>query len=586
MPNDARIALPVGSRLNHDSYLIEAELGAGGFGITYRARDENLHRVVAIKEFFPAECLRRGTDLTSAGSWTDADLDLHRERFLEEGRALARLSHPGIVKVYNVFRENSTVYLVMEYLEGQTLKERLKAAGNRLPVDEALGYVRQAGEALTAVHTAGLLHRDIKPDNLLLTAGGQVVLIDFGSARPTTQDGRFYTRETFVSDGYSPLENYDFEGERDCRSDIYSLAATLYYLVTGIVPTHATGRANRRPLIEPYLLYPDIQPAFSAAIVRGLALHAEDRPATVTEFLSSLVPTASSHSSNRVIIAPPTPAPSPPTVRRAPLVLPQPLLPDLSPPVSATDTIRRNPGDGAEMVWIPADSFLMGGNRYDNEHPVHKVMLSGFWMYRTPVTVAQFRKYDEANGRQYDWEQYRPAWGWHDDHPMVAVNWEEASGYARWGGGALPTEAQWERAARGGLEGIKERKSWFTVLAGVEGLQYPWGEEWDGEQCASSVRPSKLTGSMPAGSFPANAFGLYDMVGNVWEWCADWYDVAYYKTESAHNHNPTGPSSGTSRVLRGGSWSSNKPTYLRCAYRDYLYPDYRVNFIGFRCCSV
>jgi formylglycine-generating enzyme required for sulfatase activity len=191
-------------------------------------------------------------------------------------------------------------------------------------------------------------------------------------------------------------------------------------------------------------------------------------------------------------------------------------------------------------------------------------------MYKNPVTVAQFRKYDNANGNKYNWNEKKPSWGWLDNHPMVNVSWMEATAYATWAGVALPTEAQWEYAARGGLDG----------------KNYPWGDDWDGSKCANSVEPNDLYGTKPVESYAANGYGLYDMAGNVWQWCADFYDSGYYKTAAARGRDPKGPASGTSRVLRGGSWYVGSEGVFRCAFRDYVVPDDWYNGSGFRCCAV
>ena len=176
---------------------------------------------------------------------------------------------------------------------------------------------------------------------------------------------------------------------------------------------------------------------------------------------------------------------------------------------------RSNPKDGAVMVYVPAGEFLMGstdGKVNDNERPQHKVYLTGYWMYKCPVTVAQYRKYCHATGRQMP-EQ--PVWS-QDDHPIVNVNWHDAADYAHWAGVALPTEAQWEKAARG-----------------TDGRVYPWGNDWDSAKCVNATGGTKPVGSCSAGASP---YGALDMAGNVWQWCADWYAADYYRKAPATIH--------------------------------------------------
>jgi formylglycine-generating enzyme required for sulfatase activity len=229
---------------------------------------------------------------------------------------------------------------------------------------------------------------------------------------------------------------------------------------------------------------------------------------------------------------------------------------------------RVNPKDGAAMVYVPAGEFLMGStdadkNAYDDEKPQHRVYLDGYWIYQTEVTVAQYRKFCQAMGRQMPPE---PEWKWQDAHPIVNVTWDDAAAYAAWAGAALPTEAQWEKAARGS-----------------DGRIYPWGKEWDGAKCVNSVGGNAPGGTKPVGGMPAGVspYGCLDMAGNVWEWCADWDDDMYYR--NAPSRNPTGPATGTMRLLRGGSWRHPYPDFFRAADRDGSSPGDRGDYGGFRC---
>jgi formylglycine-generating enzyme required for sulfatase activity len=228
-----------------------------------------------------------------------------------------------------------------------------------------------------------------------------------------------------------------------------------------------------------------------------------------------------------------------------------------------TLTTGTNANDGAELVWIPAGEYMMGSEDGElRERPVHRVVLDGYWIYKTPVTVAQFRKFYADTGRTL---RTRPPWGWHDEHPMVNVTAEYAAAYACWAGAALPTEAEWEFAARG-----------------TDARIYPWGNEWDPERCCNSV-VVRRPGVAPVGAYPlgANPRGIMDMAGNVWEWTADWYEQTYYSF--APERNPTGPDRGSYRVLRGGSWGNELPHDYRATTRVACEPGARGGSIGFRC---
>src|SRR5579871_2482295 len=276
---------------------------------------------------------------------------------------------------------------------------------------------------------------------------------------------------------------------------------------------------------------------------RFLANLQSDMPGEALQPVAQGVPAVSS--SNPFGVSPPT--------RNA--SLPPPADP------AALGQTRRNPRDGATLLWIPAGPFLMGSSAGENEKPPHSVTLTGYWIYKTPVTLAQYRKFCSETGHAMP---PAPAWGWQDNHPMVNVTWYDARSYCDWAGVRLPTEAQWEKAARG-----------------VEGRAYPWGATWEEVRCRNSVG-KRVESTCPVGSFPqgASPYGVLDMAGNVFQWCADWYGERYYLT--APDHNPTGPLSGTGRVLRGGCWGSDDPLTLRATYRYGYNPYAAQDFIGFR----
>ncbi len=226
-----------------------------------------------------------------------------------------------------------------------------------------------------------------------------------------------------------------------------------------------------------------------------------------------------------------------------------------------------NPADGAPMTWVPAGEFIMGCNEYDDERPAHPVYLDGFWMYKTNVTVAAYRKFCTAMGREMP---RAPAWGWQDDFPMVDVSWDDAKAYADWAGVALPTEAEWEKAARG-----------------TDGRQYPWGNEWDAAKCGSGAKNARAKQPAAVGSFPSGAgpYGCLDLLGSVAQWCADWYDENYY--DNSPSRNPPGAETGTARVMRGGCFYdigvTGDAALLRASKRSSNDPAACGNAIGFRC---
>ncbi len=217
--------------------------------------------------------------------------------------------------------------------------------------------------------------------------------------------------------------------------------------------------------------------------------------------------------------------------------------------------------DSAMVVDIPAGEFLMGNQEGDaHEQPLHLIYLSGFMMDKTEVTWRQIREFIQATGSS---PPPAPLWGTPDNYPVSLINWPEAQGYCEWVGGRLPTEAEWEKAARG-----------------TDGRTYQWGKEWDPSRCnAISGGPHRPES---AGSFPAcySPYGVLDLAGSMWEWALDWYQPDYYA--QSVSRDPMGPAAGDLNVIRGGGWMT-QPHWLRASYRFRLPPRSRRPDLGFRC---
>ena len=293
LPTNVAHALPPGVLLQNEAFRIDSVLGQGGFGITYRGTDLRLGREVAIKEFFPfGNAIRIAQDnrLEPSGGLSRGEFNTAREAFFDEARTLARFSHAHIVNVFSVFEEQNTAYMVMEFLAGESLQGRIDAR-HILGEDEALHVIEQIGPALEVVHDAGLLHRDLKPDNILLCSdtynGERAVLLDFGSAR-AFKAGDTQNSDRLLTPGYAPLEQYSSSATFDVHTDLYALGATLYQCLTGRIPPAATDRAAGVELQPPHELNPRLNRLVSEAVLWALALHAADRPQSVREFLTAL----------------------------------------------------------------------------------------------------------------------------------------------------------------------------------------------------------------------------------------------------------------------------------------------------------
>lgn len=276
-------------------YLIGKILGEGGFGITYIAFDLVLNCRVAIKEYFPSELVTRDTSTgiqTSLTVLTNAKENQYRagiERFVREAQNLARFNQlDGIVSVKEFFYENNTAYMVMEYIEGVTLSKYLTASGNRLPYNQVLTMMTPVMNSLKNVHAGNIVHRDISPDNIMVANNGAVKLIDFGAARIVDNtDQKSLT--VILKHGYAPEEQYQTHGNQGPWTDIYALSATMYRMITGIVPQEATDRIlNGDKVVPVNKLVPEVPKNVSDAIMHGLSIKASDRPKSVTEFKTEL----------------------------------------------------------------------------------------------------------------------------------------------------------------------------------------------------------------------------------------------------------------------------------------------------------
>jgi len=279
---------------------------------------------------------------------------------------------------------------------------------------------------------------------------------------------------------------------------------------------------------------------------------------------------------------PPTATPAPP----APTATPTPVPPTPTPEPAIGSTMV-SPVDGMEMVYVPAGEFPMGSREGDSgadsdQFLLYTVYLGGFWIDRTEVTNEQYRRCVEAGTcralTSCDWGEPTYADPTKADHPVVCVPWENANNYCGWASRRLPTEAEWEKAARG-----------------TDGRKYPWGNSFDGSRlnfcdanCEFDHRDSNADDgyerTAPVGSYPrgSSPYGVLDMAGNVWEWVADWFAPDYSGDSPASN--PSGPTTGDRRVLRGGGWYYNE-RLARAAIRNSGYPNFRSYHVGFRCAS-
>ena len=294
-PAEESIHMQPGTLL-HDRYIVGRVLGYGGFGVTYIGWDGKLEQKVAIKEYLPGEFSTRmpgQSQVTVFNGDKSEQFPDGLKKFVEESKRLAKFQNEaGIVKIFDSFEENETAYIIMEYLDGITLKEYLGQVGT-IPEDGAINMLMPVMESLQTAHAEGLLHRDIAPDNIFLTKDGSVKLIDFGASRyATTSHSRSLT--VIIKPGYSPEEQYRSRGDQGPYTDVYAIAATLYRMITGKTPPDAMERRakyenqNKDILIEPHKLVKNISRNREVAILNAMNVRVEDRTPDIKTFIEEL----------------------------------------------------------------------------------------------------------------------------------------------------------------------------------------------------------------------------------------------------------------------------------------------------------
>ncbi len=672
-------------------YVITRKLGQGGMGAVYQATDRRFDSTVALKE-----TLVSGEQL--------------RKAFEREARLLNSLRHAALPVVMDYFTESEGVYLVMQFIPGEDLADLLEKNGGPFPASKVVEWSDQLLNALDYLHSYDppVIHRDIKPQNLKLTPRGEVILLDFGLAKGSVGLSPLTTSSSVLgyTPHYAPFEQIQGSGT-DPRSDQYSLAATMYHLITGVKPVDALTRTAAKiggrpdPLPAPGEVNPDIPASVSDVFVKAMAINQDERYKSADEMRQALREARDGSSITRVgsrsvpatqetgkdmdrtrigsgqatqlmdtsmgaqpaatrieaatvvdhkpLASLPAPASVPASTRieaesrsssRLPILIIAVLLlaggaaavwyfmsnkaaaPPATPsPATAgngapeTETVAglplktisfdvvtlddagkvdRKPGEakyfteelGAgvklDMVRIPEGIFLMGSSgsevgRFGEEGPQHNVQVSAFYMGRFEVTQAQWRAVAGLPKINRDLNA-SPSGAEGVNRPVERISWEDAEEFcARLSKKTgktyrLPSEAEWEYACRAGT----------TTPYNFGETISPEVANYDG----TTVYQNGPTGeyrksTIPVGSLKAaNAFGLYDMHGNVWEWCADPWHASYNGAPSDGSVWQEGADT-SKRILRGGSW--NRPANnCRSAYRLKDATTTKFDVIGFR----
>lgn len=640
-------------------YQIVAPLGTGGMASVYKAYQSGMERYVAIKVL--PRYFAHDPQLAA--------------RFQQEAKVLASLQHPHILPIFDFGEADDHTYIAMPFIKNGTLADWLQ--GQPLPLPDILRIITQVADALDYAHGQGLVHRDVKPSNILMDERGNCLLSDFGIVKLLEGSAQFTTDSTTVGTPKYMSPEQGLGEPLDRRSDVYALGLILFEMNTGSAPFDADTpmammfKHVNASLPVPRHLNPDLPVAIEAVIQKALAKNPNDRYATTTEMAQALqaatpemAPSVALGNESRAmelsptmklpppgnllkppsaklkqpwpmaraaqflaisgiviglglvswwvfwaqananaggplatptapatvaqVVAPTTTRSTSPTSR--PTVSPTPAPPSptaapthtLPPPPTTSPTlglgsIITSPVDGMVQVYVPAGEFLMGSlvsqdtNAVRDEKPQHAVRLGAFWIDRTEVTNAAYTVCVE-NGvcdppRQlhsttrtiyYTDTQFA-------DYPVIYVTWYDAGRYCKWAKRRLPTEAEWEKAARG-----------------TDGQLYPWPTaplEGSLLNFDNRIGDTTAVARYIAGASP---YGALDMAGNVWEWVADWYRSDYYETSPTVN--PLGPEVGSLKAFRGGAW--NEPGWsVRAATRASGTPGDWFPDVGFRCAA-
>jgi serine/threonine-protein kinase len=575
----------IGETLNN-RFTILSPLGEGGMGEVYLAIDQKTGEQVAVKIL--ARSLSANPDSL--------------ERFRREAETLRQLDHPNIVKFVDAFNYGGQYVIVMEYVSGGSLHDLIKKGP--LPIDRAQRLALELCDALIRSHHLNIIHRDLKPENVLLDADGRPKLADFGVAR--LEEGTRMTRTgTQVGTPYYMAPEAWGGKPLDAQADIWSLGIMLFEMLagqvpfTGDTPLAVMSQVSTAPLPNLRKLRSDTPMGLINVIKRMLSRDKKRRYATMREVAVDL-----EREKQKTTTKPKSTADKPkrgrpvftgnpktaaivvggvvvlaitagfpyisellaggqdgnitPAALSTSISISSEIAPSSTESSNLDATLTPTPipetitQQGAEMVLIPGETFIMGGDIVGapDEFPEHVVTLDAFYMDIFEVTNTLYKACVDASGCSLPDNTSKYDDPYYSNHPVVFVDWFQADAYCKWREARLPTEAEWHFSARG--------TTYLTPSNDVSSDTTTVGSYGNDE----------------------SLFGLYDVNGNVWEWVNDWYDENYYGISP--ESNPQGPNTGEHKVMRGGSWDFS-PFDSRPDNRHANHPGVQLNTVGFRC---
>lgn len=559
-----------------ERYFVKKKIGEGGFGKVYEVFDQLTGRTMAIKTL----------PYVTKESINNILLEFESRDRLNNTEHIIKAYQPQLT----IYRGQNIIIYPMEIAE-KSLRDWLTETKNNLEtrLDEGIEIFNQACLGVEAIHASGLIHLDLKPENILLIQNKNhkglsdkwcVKISDFGLARGIGLENLESLQDGIGTPAYMAPEQILAARWKDVgtEADIYSLGMILYELIDGDLPYSGSAKLIKEKKLNPQIQITPLKSRRDVALVamqclerdksrrikslsdiifiiderRKLEVEVKNKKKRAQELASEikiLIENQKYAEAYKLCIQALELDDNNKQIQKMKSFLLE---------IERLKKLNAEKAKRGEMILVEGGTFEMGSDDYADERPIHKVKLKSFYIDKFPVTVKQYKEFCKATNRSLP---RSPNWGWFEEHPIVNITWEEANAFAKWAGKRLPSEAEWEFAAKGGNKNMQHKYSGSDKIEEVA-----WTNR-DSNSRTNSVGKKK-----------SNELGINDMSGNVKEWCNDWY--SFYSNQ--YYDNPTGPQTGTLKVLRGGSWNLTEQG-CRNTIRSGIDPELFDDYIGFRC---